>query len=82
MGRELAGTNMTDSPHMTGVLAPDELAVLDRVLSRLSGRLILNQFAKDEAATLAMNLFQCGFTHEDKLLDQLVETIKAPPQVR
>ena len=43
---------------------------------------ISREFAKDEAATLAMNLFQCGFTHEDKLLDQLVETIKAPPQVR
>ena len=56
--------------------------MLDRVLSRLSGRLILNEFAKDEAATLAMNLFQCGFRHEDQLLDQLVEAIKAPPRVR
>lgn len=78
----MAGTNMTDASHMTAVLAPDELAMLDRVLSRLSGRLILNEFAKDEAATLAMNLFQCGFRHEDQLLDQLVEAIKAPPRVR
>ena len=56
LGRELAGTNMTDAPHMMGVIAPDELAMLDRVLGRLSGRLILSEFAKDEAATLAVNL--------------------------
>ena len=81
-GRELAGTQMTDIDLVVGVLTPDQLQKIDRVLRRLGDRLILDQAAKKDAPDLALSLFQCGFTGEDQLLEQLVETLRSPPRVR
>ena len=53
---------------------------LIRVLRRLGDRMILDQTAKRDAPHLILNLFQCGFTGEDQLVEQLVEILGTPPR--
>ena len=82
MPSRVGGQPMTDTREAAGVVTPAQLAMIDRVLGRLAGRLILDQPAHDDAPVIALELVRCGFTHEDQLLDQLVHTLNAPPKLR
>jgi hypothetical protein len=68
---------MTNTPEVPGALMPEELATIERAMKRVADRLVLSQADKEEMAAAALSLYQRGFTAEDQLLEQLLETLIA-----
>ena len=69
------GLAMSDARAYAGVLSPDEVALIDRVLGRANEKLLLNKAEKEDEAALAVELYQeCGFTNQ--LLDQLLQALR------
>src|SRR6476620_7142062 len=77
---------MIKTQEMVDTLSPVELETIDRVLKRLNERLLLSNIDKEDAGAVAATLYRCGFTREDRLLDQLATSLatlsrRARPQV-
>jgi hypothetical protein len=71
---------MSDHPEM-GIVSPSDQTLIERVLQRLDHEL-LAECNPGERAKVALDLFRCGFRHEDQLFEQVLTTLASHPRLR